>query len=723
MNALDKLHLGLGRRLPVVLQTEAAECGLACLVMIATWFGKPTDLPTLRRRYGLSMKGVQLDDLIGIAEKIGLLCRPLRLELDELRLLKTPCLLHWDMNHFVVLKRVGNGRIVIHDPDVGVRKLSLEQTSSHFTGIAVEFAPSKDFDNAEKPARIRLRSLLGHFVGVYRTLGQLLVLALAIEVFGVMSPLFMQWVVDHALVAADRSLLVTLVVGFAMLLLIHVALTTMRAWMVMAVSASIRVQARSNLFRHLMRLPMPFFESRHLGDVMSRFASQATILRAITTDLIEVVLDGLMVSITLTIMWFYSLSLTLLVLAAAGLYALLRWLSFAPLRQMSAEAIVWGAKRDTHFLESLRGMTTVKLFNAQDERRVQWVNLVVETINRTLATQKITLFMRMANSLLGGFLMIGVVWLGASQVIDGALTVGMLLAFIAWKDQFMTRVGALVDRLVDLQMLRLHGERLADIALSEPEPLLEVDEPRADVLAVNAGKARAPLSLALEDVWFRYADNEPWILKGVSVEIKAGESVAISGPSGCGKTTLLKLLAGLLQPTRGQMIVDGRPLEQFGLKRYRSLLGVVMQDDQLFAGSIADNISFFATDATPASVEQAALLAAIKDDIEAMPMRFHTLVGDMGMTLSGGQKQRLLIARALYRQPRVLLLDEATSHLDAGREKQVNVAIGVLKVTRIVVAHRAETLRSADRVLQLEQGQISQDLRLVDAGVRVSTKP
>ncbi len=262
----------------------------------------------------------------------------------------------------------------------------------------------------------------------------------------------------------------------------------------------------------------------------------------------------------------------------------------------------------------------------------------------------------------------------------------------------------------------------AESSREEPEPLLEVDELRADVLAVNAGKARAPLSLALEDVWFRYADNEPWILKGLSVEIKAGESVAISGPSGCGKTTLLKLLAGLLQPTRGQMIVDGRPLEQFGLKRYRSLLGVVMQDDQLFAGSIADNISFFATDATPASVEQAALLAAIKDDIEAMPMRFHTLVGDMGMTLSGGQKQRLLIARALYRQPRVLLLDEATSHLDASREKQVNVAIGILKVTRIVVAHRAETLRSADRVLQLEQGQISQDLRLVDAGVRVSTK-
>jgi len=704
MNIAQQLRLGFRRRLPVVLQTEAAECGMACLAMIAGWFGRPFSLAELRRRYGFSLRGATLTDLLHVADAIGLTTRSLRLEMGELEQLTTPCILHWDLNHFVVLKQAGKRTVTIHDPNVGLRRLSHKEVARHFTGVAIEFAFSGNFEKAQSPPRVKLRAMLGSFSGIRLALSQLLGLALAIEIFAIISPLFMQWVVDHVLVSADRDLLSILVLGFFLLLLIQTAVTAMRGWMVMALGASLTVQARTNLFGHLMNLPTSFFESRHLGDVMSRFSSQETILKAITTELIEVVLDGLMVSLTLIIMFVYSPKLALLVLGAAVLYGLLRWLSYARLRQASAEEIVWGAKSDSYFLETLRGITAVKLFNAQYERRSHWMNLVVETLNRNLTTARLELLIRTTNTLLIGTLTLLIVWLGARLVLDNLFSVGMLLAFISYKNQFIARVGALIDRIVQLQMLRLHGERLADIALTPPEP---TDEQL--VKDLDSG----PISIEVRDLAFRYGENEQWILDGVSFQIEAGESVAISGPSGCGKTTLLKLLAGLLTPTRGKILINGEPIERIGTARYRGMIGVVMQDDQLFAGSIADNITFFSKSPDQQRIERSAMFAAVHEDILAMPMSYYTLIGDMGSILSGGQKQRVLVARALYRQPNLLLLDEATSHLDVKRERQLSTAIKVMKITRIIVAHRPETISAAGRVIHLEEGKITKNMTIV----------
>ena len=704
MNVVEKLRLGLGRRLPVVLQSEAAECGMACMAMISGWFGRPYGLTELRRRFGFSLKGVTLTDLLHVADSIGLATRSLRLEMHEMQQLKTPCVLHWDLNHFVVLKHVGKSVITIHDPDVGVRRLSHDEVARHFTGVAVEFTLTGGFEKVEAPPRVKLRRMLGTFSGIKLALSQLLGLALAIEIFAIASPLFMQWVVDHALVSADRDLLSTLVIGFFMLMLIQTAISTMRGWMVMGLGASLTVQARANLFRHLVNLPTSFFESRHLGDVMSRFSSQESILDTLTTELIEVVLDGLMVSLTLFIMFVYSPKLALLVVSFAALYALLRFASYSKLRQASAEEIIWGAKSESHFLETLRGITAVKLFNAQDERRANWINLEVETINRGLTTAKLELLIRTINQLLIGTLTVLIVWLGARLVLDNLFSVGMLLAFISYKNQFIGRVGALIDRVVQLQMLKLHGERLADIALTAPEPH---DEPSLQETV------KRPITIEVRDLAFRYGENEQWILDGVNFRIEAGESVAIAGQSGCGKTTLLKLLAGLLTPTRGTILINGEPLASIGLSRYREMIGVVMQDDQLFAGSIADNISFFSQSADQKRIERSAIYAAVHDDIIDMPMSYHTLIGDMGTVLSGGQKQRVLVARALYRRPNLLLLDEATSHLDVKRERQLSTAIKVMSVTRIIVAHRPETIGAADRVIHLDKGKVLKDFKVV----------
>ncbi len=340
MSVLDGLQFGWRRRLPVILQTEAAECGIACLAMVAGYLGHRTGLTDIRRRHGVSLKGATLEDLMRVAERLNLAARPVRIELGELSLLKTPCILHWDLNHFVVMKSAGRGGVVIHDPSAGVRRLSLAEISKHFTGIALELTPTSEFKSTEAPPRVKFSAILGHMVGIKRSLFQLLLLALAIEVFAIASPLFMQWVVDHALLTANYDLLLTLVVGFTLLLIIRTSVSAMRGWMLMGLGASLKVQARTNLFSHLINLPATYFETRHMGDVMSRFNSQDTILRAITTELLEVILDGLMVGLTLFIMFLYSPALASLVLAGVSLYGVMRWVLYRPLRQATAEAIV-----------------------------------------------------------------------------------------------------------------------------------------------------------------------------------------------------------------------------------------------------------------------------------------------------------------------------------------------------------------------------------------------
>jgi ATP-binding cassette, subfamily B, bacterial CvaB/MchF/RaxB len=499
--------------------------------------------------------------------------------------------------------------------------------------------------------------------------------------------------------------------GFGLLVLIQVATGAIRSWAVLYLSATMNLQWLSNVFAHLMRLPMPWFEKRHTGDVMSRFGAVQQIQQTLTTHFIEAVVDGLLVVLTLAMMWVYSGTLTAIALGCVVVYALLRWAFFRPLREATEEAIVFDAKKSSHFLESLRGVQSIKLFNRQEDRQAQFMNRVVDAMNANIATRKLDLVFSVSHKLVFGLERIAVVWVGALLVLDRSFSVGMLFAFFAYKEQFALRVSGLIDKVVELKMLKLQGERLADIVLTAPE-----EEVMVPARAMSAGaSARAP-SLELRGVGFRYSESDPILLRNLNVLIEPGESVAIVGPSGCGKTTLLKLMLGIHSPQRGEILVGGVPLKQLGLRAWRESFATVMQDDQLFAGSISDNISFFDPQADAAWVEECARVASVSDDIEAMPMAYHTLIGDMGTSISGGQKQRLLLARALYKRPQFLFLDEATSALDVDRERLVNHAVRQLNITRVIVAHRPETIASAGRVIVLSEGRIAQDLRSVGTG-------
>jgi ATP-binding cassette subfamily B protein RaxB len=697
-----QLSFWCGKYLPTILQTEAAECGLACVAMVASYWGHQIDLPSMRQRFSISLKGATLKGLMAMAQGLRLQPRPLKLGMEHLPELKLPAVLHWDMNHFVVLKKVTHTQAFIHDPSVGERRLALDEVAKHFTGVALELTPTGEFSAKNERKDFSLLSLMGRVVGLRRGLGQVLLLGLALQVCALVAPFYMQWVVDEALLAADRELTTVLGCGFLLLVVLQASIGAVRSWVTTVLSTNLNFQWFGNAFTHLMKLPLPYFESRHTGDIVSRFGSIQTIQKSITIQFVEGIIDGLLVIGTLVMMCLYSFQLTAIACCAVLLYVALRVLIFAPMKEATSEQIIHAAKQQTHFMESVRGVQSVRLFGRNDERRAGWLNALADQFNSELQVAKLGLSYQTANTFLFGAERVIVIWLAALAVMDTKFSVGMLFAFISYKDQFTQRMASLVDKLFEFRMLRLHGERVADIVLAQAEE---------DTFTNEVGPPGITPSIELRQLSFRYSDSEPYIIKDLDLKIVPGECIALTGPSGSGKTTLVKLLLGLLKPTGGEILIGGVKLANLGLSNYRQLIGTVMQEDTLFAGSISDNISFFSTTPNQEQVVQCARLAAIDNEIMAMPMAYNTLVGDIGTGLSGGQKQRILLARALYKNPQLLVLDEATSHLDVWNEKAVNAAIRSLRLTRIIVAHRPETIAMAERVIILHHGKIVQDER------------
>lgn len=695
-----KFSFWKSNKLPSILQTEGAECGLVCLGMLANYWGNMIDIPTMRRRFPISLKGMTLKGLIATASALNLHARPLKLDIQHIPELKLPCILHWDLNHFVVLKEVQRSHVVIHDPAVGTRKVDFDQLGKHFTGVALEITPTQEFALAPAWAKTSVFSLMGKVTGIKRGFLQILLLGIAIQLCVLVAPFYMQWVVDEALLSGDRELIIVLGIGFALVVLLQYLTTAVRSWCTVLLSTDINFQWYGNVFSHLLRLPISFFENRHSGDIISRFGSITSIQHGLTTQFAEGVMDGILALVTLIAMFSYNTPLTLVAIGTILVYTCIRLALFTPHREASAEQIIHSARQQTHFLESVRGIQSIRLFDKSADRKTAWMNSIIDQFNAEVRMAKLSISHQTANGLIFNLERVAIILFGAISVLKSEFSVGMLFAFISYKDQFTQRTSALVDKIFELRMLNLHAERLSDIVDSKPE---------SEQIDVEAADIDGPISLDLVNVSFRYSAHEPFVLKNLNLRIEAGQCIAITGASGCGKTTLLKLLLGLLTPTEGEILVNGMNIANLGARNYRRLLGTVMQDDALFSGSIADNISFFDAPIDFERVGLVATLASVHDDITKMPMGYNTLVGDIGNGLSGGQKQRILLARALYKIPRLIVLDEATSHLDIDNESRVNEAIASLSLTRVLVAHRPQTIAMASRVVELGGGVIISD--------------
>ena len=694
------------RRVPVILQGEISECGLACLAMIAGAWGLKADLAALRARLASTPRGLSLRMLVNLAAAIGLAARPVRIGLQRLGELKLPALLHWNMDHFVVLERVRNGVAWIVDPAQGRRRVSLESISPNFTGIAVEFTPTHGF----QPGLLRLsRSFRRAWLddrGLRAAALRALWLTLVLQITIIALPFAYRSVIDRAGGRAFDPRLVWVAAGIGLMILVQAGSAWTRGQVVTRLGNIFVHRVSTHIVARLFSLPVAFFQRQMLGDVLSRVRSVDAVRRFLTDQAAPLVIDLAVGLVTAVLMIGFSPHLAAIVTAGLALEIAVRFSGMRKQRELTENLLDAESKELSQLLESMRAIQTIKLAAREAQRFAAWENELVRVLNagKRLSDQRTSV--STLTSAVGGLewaavLAVGVLGLGAAPV-----TTGVLFGFLAYRGVFRERLSTVVENFWSLQMIGVHLRRLDDLMLAEAEP---------------QGKGILPLggpgNLKLTNVSFRYSPTEPPVLDNVSLEIPAGACIGIIGPSGSGKSTLIKLILGLETPQQGSITLDGVPIESVHRQVWRERFGTVMQDDTLLAGSINQNIAFFDSRIDMDRVRNAARAAAVHDEIDTMPMEYGTMVGDMGVQVSGGQRQRILIARALYREPQILLFDEGTANLDAESERKIADVLGSLALTRIVVAHRSHLLAVSDIVYEIREGRIS---RLPDSNPRFS---
>ncbi|MFK8077681.1 MAG: peptidase domain-containing ABC transporter [Granulosicoccus sp.] len=694
--ALEKLSYITNKALPVIRQSEIAECGHSCLAMIASYYGHKTNIAALRQRFPTSSQGLKLKTMVEIAERMGFATRALKCELVGLKNLKLPAVLHWDLNHYVVLKSFSRRKIEIHDPAKGYCVLELEEFSKHFTGIALELTPTNKFKKGNDQIKLPLSNLWSKLSGFGGSIFQILLLSVVLQVYLLAAPQYLQIVVDSVLPAFDENLLLVLAVGFGLFLLINLVADVCRNLVILYAGTSMAYQISVNLFNQLIRLPLPFFERRHVGDIVSRFGSIDAIRSFLTEGVVLGVVDGVMVIATLGLMIAYSPLLATISVLSLLLYLILRLSMFGAFRRASEELIVTKAAENSNFIETVRGMQPIKAFGQEHERMQQWQVLLADSVNQSVRVQHFSIIFSSSQALIRGLEHVLIIYVAAGMVMKAEFTIGMIFAFAAYRTQFVDKTSSLVELAISYRMLGLHLERIADIATAEPEPR------DGTSVSVKSG------DIEIRDLTFSYEPHLPPIISNGDLKINAGDCVALVGPSGGGKSTLLKLMLGLMSPDSGGVFVDGSPLANVDPNSYRQQIASVMQNDTLFAGSMAENISFFDQDPDFDWIQACAKSVSIHEDIQSMAMGYETPVGDMGSSLSGGQLQRILLARALYKRPKILFIDEATSSLDVPTEKLVLSALGELKITRVMVAHRPDAIRLADRRIFVANGIVAE---------------
>ncbi|WP_426578251.1 peptidase domain-containing ABC transporter [Xenorhabdus stockiae] len=682
------------KKLPVIMQTEVTECGLACLAMIASWHERETDVYSMRKIFDVSNNGMSLRQLITVADRINMNARAIRLDLEELRNVRLPCILHWSFNHFVVLKKITKKNAIIHDPALGKKTISLKELSNKFTGIVLEVWPRSDFKKEKVSESITITDMFRGVANLKITLLKIILISLFIEGLALSIPLSSQFIIDIVLRSSDLEMLNLIVIGVIFLLILRSALSIIRAWTLMAMRYSLGIQWSIGFFNQLLSLPLTFFEKRHVGDIASRLTSLNEIKEAFTAEMLTSLLDVLILLTLITLMFCYSALLALNSLLIIFIYLSVKLALYNTYKSARIEAIHNEALQSSHFLETVRNVACVKVFSLTENRRMTWLNKVINTANARAHLFKIDLINQTLSGFLTGLSSATILFFGGKLMEHGIITTGILFAFMLYADMFLTRSIKVINSLFNFRLISIHSDRLTDVATAETEDAWY----SKNLIPLEAVEGR----ITLNNLSYRYGEAEPFIFKDINLEINSGENIAIIGSSGCGKSTLLRIMAGLAIPQSGSVLIDGTSIRQIGIDEYRRHTAFVMQEDKLFAASLMDNISSFDPQPDLEWMYECAKAAAIHNEIIAMPMQYETMIGDMGSILSGGQKQRVSLARALYKRPRILFLDEATSDLDVFNERKINNAIKQMPITRIFVAHRPETIAAADRIYNLK---------------------
>ena len=674
---------------PLILQSRRTECGLAAVAMIANHFGHDLDLAALRRRFGEARP--DLRSLLEVADALGLAGRPLRLGLRELRQLDLPALLHWEFDHFVVLVRAGRRRVVVHDPAAGRRVLDWKAIGRAFTGVAVEFISAPAFRQQSEHRLPSLRGLVHSFSGLTRYLLAMVFLLVATQLLSLAPPVATQLLIDEVVLGQDRLWLRKVIAGLALVMMSAVLIDTLRRRLALYTGMRVATDSTTLIIRHLLRLPAATVGLRSVGDLMSRVDSMKPLRAALTETSLQLVVQSVVLLATLTLMLVYSRLLTAISAGAVVVMALVHAVLLPRSRALNTELVVAGARAGNSLIESLRAYPAVNAMGLGAQRLAHWQHGFTAAINAETRKQQLAIAAGAGQGLIMVFEYALFLAVGIGGVLDKQFTLGVLFAFLGLRGTLMVASTEWLGAARQLYLARSHVDRVAEIVAETPEP----EAPR------HALRRRLHGGVSCQGIEFRYPGG-PRVLEGFSEGIGAGESVVIRGPSGSGKTTLLRLLAGTLDADGGRLRYDGLDARLWDRSALRRQFGIVLQADRLFEGSVADNISCFEAEADVGRLREAAEIAAIWDEIEGLPMSVHTPLAGADGGLSGGQVQRLLLARAIYRRPRILFLDEATSQLDHATERRVINNLGTLKVTLISIAHRSNALAAGTRFIDLD---------------------
>jgi ATP-binding cassette subfamily B protein RaxB len=689
------LHLRFFARktMPLYLQMESSECGLACLAMVAGHYKLGLDLEVMRSKFDVSARGTSLSDLGQIADQIGLTARCVELSAEEIGQLRLPAVLHWEGNHWVVLKKVSAKGLQLNDPAQGERWVSLREAQARFSGFAADFVPRTKLLRTPPEPKLQFMTLLRSFPGLGSAVSQLMAMSIILEIIALLTPYYTQMVMDHVLVNGDMDLLNLLALATSFLLVFQTLFTALRGWAGVVLSQNVGYQLYAHVIRHLFRLPVTFFVRRQVGDLVSRFDSLSQMAHSITRTSIEVTLDALISLGTVVMMFLYSPTLAFIALGTFVIMLLVKIMVFSSSNRIVSERTFLNARTQSHLIESIRGMHAIKMGQAELLRSQQWITQTRQVMDKDLSTERINLGSTLTVTVATGIAQIALVYFAAKMILGNQLSVGMLFAFMSYQGQFSARASAFADRVLWLRTMKVHFGRVSDIVFAEPE----------SSNTYNA-KLNQPVASSLEAkaLGYRYSVSDAFVFSNLSIHVKPTEVVALVGPSGCGKTTLLCVLGGIFLPAQGTLSYDNEMVKPSNTTALRKRVAFVFQNDELFEGSIEDNITFFDAQADRQRMQQCAQIACISADIDLFPQGYKTRLAEQGAGLSGGQRQRMLIARALYRKPSVLILDEATSHLDVTTEKQVLKNLRAIGITIVMSAHRPDAIAMADKIYSLQ---------------------
>ncbi|SEU34066.1 peptidase domain-containing ABC transporter [Stigmatella erecta] len=695
-------RLGLepaGKRIPHVQQVSVSECGAACLAMVLAYFGRDVPMEEVRDVMGVNVNGVSALDILDAAHRYGLRGRGTRLEMEDLEYLPKGSILHWDFRHFVVFEGLRAGHVDIVDPAMGRRAVPLEQFRRHFTGVAVLLEPSESFERAGREARSSWR-YVRHLLSHRALLGRILVTSLMVQVFALGPPVLIGLVTDRVIPRGDTALLWVLGAGSVGLLLFQLLTSLVRSHLLLHLRTEFDARVTLGFIEHLMELPYAFFQQRTAGDLSNRLNSNTTVRELLTSGALSGLLDGAMVLGYLGVLLVASPAMCAVALVLGLAQVSIFLVSRRKQRELMARNLETEARSQAYQIEVLAGIETLKATGCEPRALEHWSNLFVDVLNVALERGRLSLLTEsfMGTLRLGSPLLI--LCFGASQVLQGELSLGAMLALNALALGFLGPLSNLVSTVMQFQLLGTYLARIDDV----------LDTPREQSARVRPCP-KLQGGICLEKVSFRYARQGPLIVEDISLDIRPGQLVAIVGRSGSGKSTLARLLLGMYRPDAGRILYDGQDLFELDLRGVRRQLGIVMQNPYVFGSTVRSNIALADPSLTLDAVVEAARLAQLHEEVLAMPMGYESPLVDQGTSLSGGQRQRLALARALVRKPAILLLDEATSALDAITESQVQQALSGLSCTRIVIAHRLSTIMDADLILTLDEGRLAESGR------------